>query len=113
MRGIQKRLPDFQSRHVAIVAISVDKPEQSKKLASSEGIQFALLGDPKAKTIREYGVLHEHAGENGADIARPAEFLIDGTQTIRWVNLTEDLRIRARAKELLGAIDALPPGVQR
>ena len=113
MRGIQKRLPDFQSRHVAVVAISVDTPEQSKKLSSSEGLQFALLGDPKAQIARQYGVLHEHAGENGADIARPAEFLVDGSQTVQWVNLTEDLRIRARAKQLLAAIDALPAGVTR
>lgn len=91
----------------------MDSAEQSKKLGSSEGLQFALLGDPKAQTVRQYGVLHEHGGENGANIARPAEFLVDGTRTIRWVNLTEDLRIRARAKQLLAAIDALPPGVSR
>lgn len=32
-----------------------------------------------------------------------AEFLIDGTGTVRWTNLTEDLRIRARPERMLAA----------
>jgi hypothetical protein len=27
---------------------------------------------------------------------------VDGSGTVRWVNLTEDLRVRARADEMLG-----------
>jgi peroxiredoxin len=37
----------------------------------------------------------------GADIARPAEFLIDRTGTVRWRNLTEDYRVRAHGDEIL------------
>ena len=58
--------------------------------------------------IRRYGVLHPHAGINGGDIARPAEFLVDQTGTIRWVNLTDDIIIRARPENVLRAIEALP-----
>jgi peroxiredoxin len=38
---------------------------------------------------------------SGADIARPAEFLVDSTGTIRWVNFAEDIRVRAKADEML------------
>jgi hypothetical protein len=34
-------------------------------------------------------------------MARPAEFLLDSSGVIRWVNLTEDLRVRARPKEIM------------
>jgi peroxiredoxin len=57
---------------------------------------FPLLSDPKAEVIRRYDVLHPRAGPKGADIARPAEFLIDSSGIARWVNLTENIAVRAR-----------------
>src|SRR2546430_2789571 len=42
-----------------------------------------LFRSPDAKTIRAYGVIHEHGGEEGRNIARPAEFLVDQMGTIR------------------------------
>jgi peroxiredoxin len=90
-----------------VVAISVDSPEESRKLCQSRGYTFPFLSDPQAATIRAYGVLHEHGGEEGRDIARPAEFLVDPTGTIRWVNLTENLLARLRPETALRAIDGL------
>jgi len=51
--------------------------------------------------------LHAGAGENGRDIARPAEFLVDAAGTIRTVNLTDDIRVRARPEIVLREIDYL------
>ena len=62
---------------------------------------------PNADTIRQYGVLHLKGGEAGNDIARPAEFLVDATGTIRWVNLTDDIRVRARPDQVLHVIDQI------
>jgi peroxiredoxin len=90
-----------------VVAISVDSPAESQELCQSQGYTFPFLSDPKAEIIRQYGVLHANGGEDGRDIARPAEFLIDATGTIRWVNLTNDIRIRARPEPVLKAIDRL------
>jgi peroxiredoxin len=65
--------------------------------------------------IRRYGVLHARAGEDGQDIARPAEFLVDATGTIRWVNLTDDIKVRARPENVLRVVDGLtlPPASGR
>ncbi len=92
-----------------ILAISADSSEDLHKLCKSEGYTFPFLSDLKADAIRRYGILHARAGEDGRDIARPAEFLVDKTGTIRWVNLTDDLRVRARAESVLGQIDHLQP----
>ena len=88
-----------------MVGISVDSPAESQKLCRSRGYTFPLLSDPNADTIRQYGVLHPKGGAGGKDIARPAEFLVDGTGTIRWMNLTDDFRVRARPESVLTAID--------
>ena len=40
-------------------------------------------------------------------VARPAEFLLDSSGTIRWMNLTDDIRVRARPEQMLQAAKAL------
>jgi peroxiredoxin len=61
------------------------------------------LSDPNVEAIRAYDVVHKGAGENGHDIARPAEFLIDTSGTVRWVNLTENYWVRARPEQIIEA----------
>ena len=100
-------MSEFHHRGFEVVAISVDSPAESQKLCRSRGYTFPFLSDPKAETIRQYGVLQPKGGEDGQDIARPAEFLVDASRTVRWVNLTEDLRVRARPETILAAIDGL------
>jgi peroxiredoxin len=79
----------------------VDTPERSRDLCKKAGYTYTFLSDPNAEVIRRYDLLHPGAGVNGQDIARPAEFLLDSSGVIRWVNLTEDLRVRARPKEIM------------
>ena len=89
------------------VAISVDTPERSRELASKAGYTFPILSDPQAETIRRYNLLHKGGGPEHSDIARPAEFLVDTSGTVRWTNFTEDIRVRARADEMLAAAKGL------
>jgi peroxiredoxin len=107
LRGFQQRLAEFHEQGVEIVAISVDSPAESQKLCQSRGYSFPFLSDPQAQVIRQYGVLHPRGGEDGKDIARPAEFLVDTAGTIRWENLTDDIRVRARPETVLTAINHL------
>ena len=85
------------------VAISVDVPQISLDLSRKAGYTFPILSDPDAAVIRSYHLLHAGGGPEGHDIARPAEFLVDGNKTVRWINFTEDIRVRARADEMLAA----------
>lgn len=83
------------------MAISVDPPETSRDLARKSGYTFTLLSDPHADTIRRYDLVHAGAGVNGQDIARPAEFLVDASGVVRWVNLTENYWVRARPEQVI------------
>lgn len=85
------------------VAISVDPPEVSRKLAAKVGYTFPILSDPGGEVIRRYQLLHPGGGPNGHDISRPAEFLVDRNGVVQWTNFAEDIRIRARAEDMLAA----------
>ena len=90
------------------MAISVDAPAVSRDLCRKAGYTFTFLSDPRGEAIRRYDLLHPGAGVNGQDIARPAEFLLDPTGTVRWVNLTENFWVRARPEQILAAARSLP-----
>jgi peroxiredoxin len=83
------------------VAISVDNPETSRNLMQQQGYTFTFLSDPNAEAIKRYDLVHAGQGEGGHDIARPAEFLLDSTGTVRWIHLTENYFMRARAEEVI------------
>lgn len=83
------------------MAISVDSPEESRNLMQKAGYTFTFLSDPNAEIIRRYDLVHAGAGENGRDISRPAEFLLDSSGMVRWVNLTENLWVRARPEQVI------------
>jgi peroxiredoxin len=107
LRSIQDNLAKFHEFGIRPVAISVDSPEQSRDLSQKIGYTYTFLSDPKAEAIRKYDVLHAGAGIDGQDIARPAEFLIDSSGTVRWVNLTENYWVRAKVEQMLDAAKAL------
>lgn len=101
LRGIEKSLDKLSEVGIRPVAISVDAPEVSRDLAQQQGYTFPLLADQNVEVIKRYDLVHAGAGENGHDIARPAEFLLDSTGTVRWINLTENYWVRARPEQVL------------
>jgi peroxiredoxin len=104
---VKKRLAEFKAAGVIPVAISVDAPGLSLNLANKSGYTFPILSDPDAAVIRQYHLFHPAGGPDGHDISRPAEFLVDSSKIVRWANFTEDIRVRARADEMLAAARAL------
>jgi len=98
---VEKQLSEFRAVGVRPVAISVDEPKVSSDLSKKAGYTFTILSDPDTAASRQYHLLHVKGGPNGADISRPAEFLVDQTGTVRWTNFAEDVRVRARADEML------------
>ena len=108
MRSFQQRLPEFELRGIRVVVISVDMPEINRRQRQKLGYAYTFLSDSKTEVIRRYDLLHRGAGPKGTDIARPAEFLIDPSGTIRWVNLTENIAVRARPEQVLKAFDEMP-----
>ena len=65
------------------------------------GYTFTFLSDHNADVIKRYDLVHKGAGIKGNDVARPAEFLLDSSGTVRWLNLTENYWVRARPEQVL------------
>ena len=101
-------MASFNQAGIRPVAISVDSPEVTRDLMRKAGYTFTFLSDPNAEVIRRYDLVQADAGENGRDIARPAEFLVDRTGTVRWINLTENYWVRARPEDVLDKAKLLP-----
>jgi len=108
LRSIQKNLAKFNEVGIRPVAISVDSPEQSRELCQKAGYTFPFLSDARLDAITRYDLVHKGQGENGRDISRPAEFLVDSTGTVRWRMLTENYWVRARPEQVLEAAKSLP-----
>jgi peroxiredoxin len=106
---LQQGLDKFAARGVRVVAISVDPVDVTRKHCEKQGYTFTFLSDTKAEVIRRYDLLHA-AGFGGADIARPAEFLLDAKGKVLWLNLTEDIRVREKAEDILKVMDGLASG---
>ena len=105
---MQKKLAGFNEAGIRVVAISVDTPEQSKRLAQQAGYTFPLLSDQKREAITRYDLVHKGGGASGDDISRPAEFLLDRSGIVRWRMLTENYWKRATPDQVLEAARQLP-----
>jgi len=91
------------------VGISVDSTDNTRKhMLQEAGYTFTFLSDPTLETIRRYDLVHLKELASGADIARPAEFLIDSSGTIRWRMVTENFFKIARPEQVLETAKQLP-----
>jgi peroxiredoxin len=109
LRSIQEKLEEFKARGIRIVAISVDAVETNRELREKRGYTYPFLSDPKLEAIRRYDLVHAGGFPSG-NIARPAEFLLDASGTVRWRNLTENYRVRTKGEDILKIIDELGLG---
>jgi len=89
-----------------VLAVSPDTSAVNREHSRKMGMTFTFLSDEKREVIRLYDLLHPDGGPEGAT-ARPAEFLIDSSGTVRWRQLTEDYRVRARPEQVLQVVDGL------
>ncbi len=99
-------MPDFNAHRIRVVAISVDPPDASQHLREVAHYSFPFLSDDKLQVIRQWDLVHPHGGVGGADIARPAEYLLDSNGKIIWRDLTDDYLVRVRPQQVLQAADA-------
>jgi peroxiredoxin len=91
-----------------VLAVSVDAPEESRKMAAELGLEYTLLSDGDLSAIDAWGVRHAGGYPGGRDIARPATFLIDAEGRVRWRELTDNWRVRLRPERVIEQLDALP-----
>jgi len=106
---LQTRIDDFEEQDAAVIAISVDPPDESREIVEAYDLSFPILSDIGAETIRTYGVAHRDGDPmNDTDIARPATFILDREGLVVWSHLPRNWRIRPRPQELLDELAKIP-----
>jgi peroxiredoxin len=90
-----------------VAGVVVDPPATNADLARQAGLAYPILSDPELRTIDAYGLRHEHAGPEGADVARSASVLIDADGVVRWTFVTTNIRVRPTPDEVIAAVDAV------
>ena len=108
LRSFQENLNKFIDAGIRVVGISVDTPEKTRDyMLQKAGYTFTFLSDPKLDAIRRYDLVHAKEIASGKDIARPAEFLLDSSGTVRWRMVTENFFVTARPEQILEAAKSL------
>lgn len=81
LTSYNRKMDDFRSRDAAVVAINRDSSFSHKAFCDSlGGIDFPVLSDLDLKIAQDYGV------DLGNGTNNRAEFIIDKSGTIRWMN---------------------------
>lgn len=108
LRGLVK-----DGEGVDLYAISIDPTAKSAVLSDRIGhdgkgaLGYRLLSDPDHRTIDAYGLHDErYDGSEYAGIPRPAVVVVDSTNRVSWVRISEDYKIRPSVAEIRSAIDA-------
>lgn len=114
--------PMLRERGVAFIALSKDAPEDAARQVARDGLSFPLLSDPELRVIRQYGVEHHKAIEfskaaftvfgmplalvpSVKAMAIPTTLLVDEDGVVRWIDQTDDYRLRSSEERVLQAID--------
>jgi len=114
---LRQHWQDILDRRVGVVAVSVDPPDVSERLRQRLGLAIRFLSDERGTLMDALHVRHRngmppsfitHRATDGRDLFLSTTFLLDAEGVIRWVYRPDTYRVRAPAREVLRAIDALP-----
>lgn len=105
LRGLARHAGEFEGLNVRVVALSVDGHENARVVRErTVSGKIAVLSDPGARVIREYGLLHANGGAGGQDIALRAVVLIDAQGVERWRRVSTSVPDVPQAGEILARI---------
>jgi peroxiredoxin len=93
-----------------LLAVSVDAPEDSRRVVSDLGLAFPILADVERQVIRAYGLVHEGGGPEGETIAIPALLLVERDGSVVWKHVATRVTDRADPEHALEALSKLRSG---
>ncbi len=103
---LQESVRAIAAHGASLVALSVDPPRLSRRLAEELGIGFPLLCNPDGSAIDAYGVRNRLLGARSG-IPHPAVFVIDARGVIRFREVHRNYRRRTSARRILRILEKL------
>jgi peroxiredoxin len=90
-----------------VIAVSVDPPAESQRLAQAEDLRFPILADSELALIRALGLVHPGGSPAGGDIAVPAMLLVEAGGRVRWRHRAGAIQERPDPSDLAAEIGKL------
>jgi peroxiredoxin len=124
----QSYLPKLAERSATLVAISGEPPDRTATVVQKTEATFTVLSDPGYLVSRQFGVVYEvpkgvaelmrsrglymkgYYGTGKAELPLSATYVVGRDGRITYAFLDADYKKRAEPADVLGALDALPPG---
>jgi peroxiredoxin len=101
---LQQALNDIDAAGAQLVAISVDPPAVSDKLAAGHGFTFPIAADEDGAVMKAFGVFDP---EN--EIAWPSIFVIEKDRTVSWRWIADVYMKRPPASDVVSAVRSRSP----
>ena len=81
---LQEHLPEFEDAGLKVVAITYDAPQNQQPFIDRFDIQYPILSDIEATTVRNLGILNTQysEGERAYGIPYPGVYVLDTNKKI-------------------------------
>ena len=110
MRRWEALLPEFERIGVRMVAISPDSVAEAAAMKRKLGLSMPLLSDESLAVTDAWGLRHEKAFTPNKGFLRPlaipTTIAIDERFDVRWIDQSDDYRVRSDAPRVLDAVRA-------
>jgi peroxiredoxin len=90
---------EIQSAGASVAAVSVDAPHDSEALRVLLSLPFPILCDTERRVVKDWGIYHAEKG----GIAKPAVFIIDSSDVVRYSAVDAVVR-RVAAAEIVSVL---------
>ncbi len=125
LRGLQKRLPEFNKEGANLVAISIEPADKSLAVAQKNKLNYTVLSDPNLDVARKFGIVYEipkvtndaileigfdiakYNGMEKAELPLSATYVVSKEGKIVFAFLEPDYKKRADPNDMLKVLSGL------
>ncbi len=107
MRRWEELRPELDEYGVQLVALCIDTPEQIREGMGKHGSKAVMLSDRDMSVARLYNVenLNPKINFGAAEgLPIPTTILADRDGVVRWIDQTDDYRVRSQPDRVLRAL---------
>lgn len=100
---LQEHLDDFRAAGLGVAAMTYDAAEVIREFREGAGIEYPLLSDTQARSVKALGILNEdyEPGDSAYGIPYPGVFVVDRRGIIRAKIFIEGYDTRLHAESVL------------
>jgi peroxiredoxin len=103
---LQGNLGRIRQRGARLVAVAIDAPDFSRRLAEELGLEFPILSDPDSTIVDAYGIRNRLLGVRSG-VPHPAVFVIDRQGLVRFAEVRHNFRLRIAPSRILRELERL------